>query len=87
MTTTRMPGFSADESLYTTSTRYYHKPKYPYVDKEQGVIAQLAIGGDYLCDLCHWYCSFFANRLDCYVFCGRAGFCDPIYGVQQIRAI
>lgn len=87
MTTPRMPGFSADESLYTASTRYYHALNYTHVGKEQGVVAQLSIGAGYLCELCHWYCSFFANRLDCYVFCGRAGFCDPIFGVQQIGAI
>jgi hypothetical protein len=85
--TTRMPGFSADESLYTTSRRYYHAPNYSYVDKEQGVIAQLAINDGYWCDLCHWYCSFFANRSYCYYFCGLAGFCGPVFGVQQIRAI
>jgi hypothetical protein len=79
MTTTRMPGFSADESLYTTSTRYYGAPDYFHVGKGQGVIPQLP----FLCELCHYYCTFFANRLDCYVFCGRAGFCGPTFEVQQ----
>ncbi|HEY3909525.1 MAG TPA: hypothetical protein VGM07_06510 [Stellaceae bacterium] len=77
MTASNMPGFTADKSLYTMSTLYYPAPNYLYVDKEQGVIAQLSISGNYLCELCHWYCSFFANRLECYVFCGRAGFCGP----------
>jgi hypothetical protein len=73
MIASNMPGFTADKSLYTTRNRHRQESTHLYVGREQGVIPQLP----FLCEVCHWYCSFFADRLDCYVFCGRAGFCGP----------
>ena len=78
MSTMNMPGFTAETSLYPTPGRHRQESNHPYLGREQEVIAQLpVVRGSYLCELCHWYCTFFANRLDCYIFCGRAGFCGP----------
>jgi hypothetical protein len=69
MTITRMPGFTADESVYTTGERYRRAMKSSDSSREQRVVAQLR--NSFGCAGCVWSCFIAGGApfLGCYNLC------------------
>lgn len=75
MTTMHMPGFTADESVYTTHASYSRVANQSDGGREQRVVAQLR--NSFGCAGCVWDC--FVNGgapfLGCYSLCRFVGYC------------